>query len=811
MPKIYFTLFILFLQASYLAAQYPQVNYQNCPSCRAYKERAHQNWGQKRLNLNYSSRSDSFDILNYNVDIQEVNYSNSSLRASCEVRMVAKMGGLDKINFDLLRLSTDSVKMGNNLLVFTRNDSMVLVNFPATNLNDTLTLTFYYKGQPRTDASWGGFYFQGNYAYNLGVGFSADPHNFGRVWHPCFDNFVERATYQVSITTSGSKRGHSGGLMISETQQGGQTTRVWQLTTAIPSYLAAIAVADYTTVRQQYAGMSRNIPIELAAEAGDTANLKVAFQNLPAAMSAYERWFGEYRWQKVGYSLVPFNAGAMEHATNIAYPRYTLANPNQYERYESLMAHELSHHWWGDWITCETAEDMWINEGMASYCEHLFVEERHGWARYISTVKANHYDVLTNAHTAEGGYRAVSGVPHQYTYGQHVYNKGAVVAHNLRWYMGDSLFGLGTRAVMDNYALSDLNSTEFRDALMVGTGLDLIPFFDNWVFEGGFPHFEIDSTVVTPQGNGAEVEIFVRQKLVGTNIFHMAVPLQFSFYNGWQKYSAKAYFNGENSSATVQIPFVPTQIILNEEHRLNQARYDYSNTFSTIGTAQNLGNTQISNFLFSNLVDSAFIHAQYHPVSPNPMRQNANNYRLSTRRFWTIQGVWDINTNASFRFEPSTTLDSDLLQNGTDSIMLLYRENPNAEWIEHPNYTKTSVAGLIFLRPNTLLAGDYAFANGEMGLGVDKTERSRLKSSTIFPNPAQNSVNLQIQLRKRTNLQIVIINTAGQVFDSKKISLSSGKSMETLDISALAAGLYFIKIQDENGHTLDTHQLIKAQ
>ena len=118
-------------------------------------------------------------------------------------------------------------------------------------------------------------------------------------------------------------------------------------------------------------------------------------------------------------------------------------------------------------------------------------------------------------------------------------------------------------------------------------------------------------------------------------------------------------------------------------------------------------------------------------------------------------------------------------------------------------------SGLLYFRPNVLLSGDYAFANGEMGLGVDKTERSNLKNSILFPNPAENTVNLQIQLKKRSTIQLVIINTVGQVFDTKTINLSSGKNIESLEISQLPAGLYFIKIQNTAGQTLHTHQLIK--
>src|SRR5690606_32211758 len=108
-----------------------------------------------------------------------------------------------------------------------------------------------------------GFYFQGNYAYNLGVGFAADPHNYGRVWHPCFDNFVERAKYEFNIISSGGKKAHCNGLLESENIVSGDTVvRKWMMNDEIPSYLACIAVADYITVHQSHNGLLGNIPIE---------------------------------------------------------------------------------------------------------------------------------------------------------------------------------------------------------------------------------------------------------------------------------------------------------------------------------------------------------------------------------------------------------------------------------------------------------------------------------------------------------------------------------------------------------------------
>ena len=107
------------------------------------------------------------------------------------------------LDLDLLQMTVDSITSQGQLLASTYNDTLLSVTLPlALNMEDTSSVVVYYNGSPQGDPSgWGGWYFQGNYAYNLGVGFDADPHNYGRVWHPCFDNFVERATYDFSILT----------------------------------------------------------------------------------------------------------------------------------------------------------------------------------------------------------------------------------------------------------------------------------------------------------------------------------------------------------------------------------------------------------------------------------------------------------------------------------------------------------------------------------------------------------------------------------------------------------------------------------
>ncbi len=164
----------------------------------------------------------------------------------------------------------------------------------------------------------------------------------------------------------------------------------------------------------------------------------------------------------------------MEHATNIAYPSFAVDGTLVFE---DLMAHEFGHHWWGDLVTCETADDMWLNEGWASYSENLFMEAVYGREAYLDAVIFNQIEVMQYAHIQDGAHYPVSGVPFDVTYGRHVYNKGADVAHTLRGYMGDEAFFRCIREYLDAFAFQTANSEQFRDFLGECSGFDLDDFF----------------------------------------------------------------------------------------------------------------------------------------------------------------------------------------------------------------------------------------------------------------------------------------------------------------------------------------------
>lgn len=805
--QYYFILLVLLLITQEIQAQEDCLDDPSCKHTKSMLLEASRQWSNQYTGINTNKRCDSLDILHYTIILDMSDHVGEQVTGSCAIRFKTKDQAVQALPLDLLQFQVDSVLMNGAKLAFEYNDTLLNVQFSkAIAPKKEQTVTVYYQGHPQTDKQWGGFYYKEEYAYNLGVGFASDPHNYGRVWHPCFDNFKERATYTYQITTTNEQRAHCNGYLQAENRVNGLTTRTWQQKEPIPTYLACIAVGDYVTIKQSHEGVAGVVPIELAANAEDTINLKKSFVNLKKAIAAYEYWYGPHRWAKVGYSLVPFRSGAMEHVSNIAYP---INSANGTLRREHLMVHELGHSWWGNLVTCATAQDMWINEGMASYSEDLFWEYAYGWERYIKDVKSNHYNVLNVAHQQENGYRPISGVPHEYTYGIHVYDKGAAVAHNMRWYMGDEAFRKGLQYITKEYAFKNLTTAGFRDALTKSTKIDMNAFFDDWIFRGGFPHFEVEAFTTKTKDKAYEVEVVVRQQLVGRTVFFKDVPLQVTFLDdNWNKFQAVVRVSDALTKINVEVPFEPTSIIINEEHRLNQARYDEELRFKStdsISAKIQLKDLDIEELVVRKQSDSTWLHLQHHPVKPSS-KNVPEGYTISSLHYWTIDGVLSKDFDAEAIVKDHGKWDADLTKDGIENLVLLYRPSPNAAWQVHPNFIKGSFFNKTIFT-FSILKGDYAFANGAVPQQAYEVQKE--VKFTSFEITSKGSA-LQIDLATATKQKacIELYNLKGNIAYEKCATLSTKLKSLKVDTEALEKGIYFLKVRNSKGKVLKTQRVV---
>jgi aminopeptidase N len=768
---------------------------------------------------NSNLRSDTIDVLDYKILLDVTDFAGETITANCRVKFESKINNVSSISLDLLEFNVDSVRSGGNTVNFNYNDTLLVVEL-LSNLNQSEidSVTVYYSGQPPLDPSgFGGFYFQGDYAYNLGVGFQADPHNYGRTWHPCFDNFVERATYDITVISQADKFAYSNGFIQNEFVDGnGRNVRRWIMEESIPTYLACVSVAPYTHVDQTFVSSLTNsqTPVMLIAKPQDTTNLKASFANLFGAMDAFESNYGPYVWNKVAFALVPFNGGAMEHSTCIMYPLVT-ANGNL--QFETLMAHELSHHWWGNLVTCETAGDMWINEGIASYSESIFLEYIYGYERYLQELKGVHRDVIQTAHLSDGAFYALSGVPQTATYGTHSYQKGATMMHNLRTYMGDQAFFEGLKYIQTDFAFDHINAVEFKNALEVSSGQDLDPFFDGFVMNPGFNGYEIDSFAVEPIGSQFEVTVYVQQKLFQAPDYFDNIPLEVTFTGvNWEQITESFTMNGQSASETFSVDFDPEMIVLNQNDKLLNAVTGEQIIIREAG----MESLNYPYFFLdvSAEDDSTLFRAEHYRLAPDPIAVPyiSNQFVISPERFWKIDGVWSSTFEADARFTYDARamsigfLDTALMTSHggvafhEDSVVLLWRPNQAVRWEEYPFYeinTFSNVTdGYGRIDTTTLLKGEYTFGFRK---NIANTSSESKGQFNLYPNPSKHKLTIEAG-ESKGEIEVAIYDAAGAL----RFSVRELGSEITFSTKNLSPGTYHALITVD-GQQLGTQQFIK--
>lgn len=684
---------------------------------------------------------------------------------------------LDIKNYDIYQASVS----GENTS-FSYNDStLAITNSSTFNAGDTLQIQVEYGGETHTEsANFGGFFFKPPFAYNIGVAFQEIPHNFGRIWYPCLDYFTSRSTYTTrTLTYDGDISVSAGELSVDSIVQGDTLYRVWEMTDPIPTYLHSVSIAPYQKLSWMHQGQNSSFPVELYALASDTTNLRGSFIDLDSAINYYEESYYDHMWQKVGYNILPMTGGAMEHATNIAYPRFAV---NGNTDFETLMAHELAHSWWGNLVTCDRASEMWLNEGWASFSEYLFLEKRYGWERAVDEIQSVQYDVLRNADHEEGGYRSVSGITEPYIYGTHVYDKGSLVALALREYLGDD-FESTISSFFDRNQFVDINSDTLQLEFERITGKSWSHFFEPWVKRGGFVDYFIeDMQLNDPTAVKTELE----QTLTGTNYPYNDVPLEISFvYDDLSKTKHEAFQFSYNLTKR------PEHLIVNADNKLPLAC-----TWDELITDQN-GTVNLGRVDFglsvSGLQDSAWIRLEQH-WSPAPIEINNAidlKVRISGDRYWRLLSISDdpFDRTAVLRYdgrEPSR-LDSELNGVHEDSIVLLYKPLYSGEWEIFDHYTQNKVGndndafGIFDL--SEVPDGNYAIGIMDETVSIGEPEK---QSIYFYPNPSSGKINLSDKVQ---GLDLVrILNMEG-----KMIMETKAEAGNTLDLSEVSPGTYWLE------------------
>lgn len=768
-----------------------------------------------------SRHLDSLDLLHTELYLEVTDFSGETLSGVAELEVRNRKASVQTLplmlyrGFDVARVEIDS-----RSVVFARYGDSLVAPLPAQSAGDTHHVRIEYAGTPQRDAQWGGFYWREGYAFNLGVAFTEIPHPFGRSWYPAIDAFEERSQYAFHVTTPEGKKAFLSGMPDSTTTDA-QNRPVWHWSTRrpIPSYLVGIAVGPYTTREDAIERANGpDLPMIHGVAAADTARYFGAFSKLKAGFRAFEQRYGAYRFPRIGYAVVPFRQGAMEHSTNIAYPDNAL---DEDVRSERLWAHELSHAWWGNLVTCRSSADMWLNEGFASYSEMLFLEALYGRDTYLEAVADNHRNFLRYGAYLDGGPRPISPMPNHITYGRHVYDKGADILHNLRTYMGDSAFFQGLRHYLQRFAFSTASSSDLRESLEQQSGLDLTDFFETWIYQPGYLHYQMDSFRMVKAGSSVRLylsRIGRNRKLDERSAQATDVVPVVLFQHHGASVSRRLRITRDADSVDFTAPSGGvTDVFLDPQGMMSDATTDFADWVSGGDFSSGLELPMTFSALrdLQTKPDSVFLHVSHHWVGAE-QADAPEGVLVSPERYWQIQwngaaqdvqAGWLVSYNGNTSLRDATSLlDTALLEAGTeDSLVLMYRPHASSSWSAVPEEDIRYLIGdpqdgKGLARVEPMRQGMYCWAMKGVSTQSWKAQNG-YNSFRVSPNPATNSFRAAWDAPQSGLLTLLTMN--GQSIRQWKFS---NRSSVERSVSDLAAGIYILRL--EQGHRTDMRRLV---
>ncbi len=319
-----------------------------------------------------------------------------------------------------------------------------------------------------------------------------------RHWIPCHDSpHAKMTTEIVARVPTGWHALSNGALVASEKPDAGDFVFHYKMDEPHSSYLVTLVAGEFVELTDSAKVGSRDVPLAYFVPKGREEDGRRAFARTPEMIAHFSEITGvAYPWDRYAQIVVAdFIFGGMENTTATTLYEHVLLDERALLDISSddLVAHELAHQWFGDYVTCRAWYEGWLNEGFATYFEHVWREKHLGRDEYAFGLKS---DLDAYASEAHGRYRRPI-VCQDYDapldlFDRHLYEKGGLVLHALRAELGDALFWRGVGSYLARHARGVVETRDLQRALEEVSGRSLGRFFEQWVYKPGHPEIEID-------------------------------------------------------------------------------------------------------------------------------------------------------------------------------------------------------------------------------------------------------------------------------------------------------------------------------
>ncbi|MBW7673955.1 M1 family aminopeptidase [Chryseobacterium chendengshani] len=502
------------------------------------------------------------NTLNYDLQYQRMDVSLNPSVAQISGSVTSHFKpttAMSSIYFDLTnQLTVSQVTFHGQPLVFqqlaTKELKIDFISSLPANILDSLTIQ--YNGTPPTANN---SFFTNTQGGTAVLSTLNEPYG-AQDWFPTKQSLNDKIDrFDIKVTTPSQYSVASNGRLMSETILGnGQKLTFWRTQYPTAAYLVALSITNFVKLNDTMG--TPPFPFVNYIYPGTSTNT-TSMANIEwtkTVMNTFETFFGAYPFRNEKYGHMEFTAGGgMEHQTMTSMGAWS----------KQLIAHELAHQWFGDKVTCGAWNDIWLNEGFATFGEHVanekllmtnseFMNYLDGQKNFITSATGGSVYV---ADTNLGSVGAIFD-------GRLTYSKGGYVVRMIKWILGETIFyqALKDYHARPNLAYNYVKTSDLNASLLQSTGKDFTGFFADWIYGQGQPTYDIrwkqtGSTLTFRAGQ--------TQSHSSVSFFDMPLPIKVNGTGGQVAYFALN--NTSNNQYFVEsVPFTVASVEFNYEYQI---------------------------------------------------------------------------------------------------------------------------------------------------------------------------------------------------------------------------------------------------
>jgi len=418
-----------------------------------------------------------YDALHYTLDL-DVDVAANTIDGIVTIDALTTQT-LSQFNLDFAGFTIHELLLNGEAVDFRRQQRELIIepNEPLDE-NTPFTVVVRYSGEPGEQSLTELPFSSGWYNYGDGVYVASEPDG-ASLWYPVNDHPTDKATYSFLVTVNEPYVVAANGVLQEIIREGNQTTYIWESADPMASYLTTVNIAQFE-VQEEIAPNGVRIrnyfPVTVAEQAQET------FANTGDMMAFFSDTFGDYPFEVYGVVVADTRlAFALETQTISLFGTNILGDPIS----DIVVAHELAHQWFGNSISPARWQDIWLNEGFATYASALWVEHRSGENAFEGMLRS-WYNTITSPRFIRPEF-FIGDPSRRALFDGAVYFRGAWVLHALRLEVGDALFFEILRTYHESYQNSHATTDDFIAIVNDVTGEDFGEFFHSWLFEEEVP------------------------------------------------------------------------------------------------------------------------------------------------------------------------------------------------------------------------------------------------------------------------------------------------------------------------------------